>query len=471
MGSQIQVSTIQSSETVKTTEKIETDGHLFESMLNQQQSDKSDGEQDSLTAFSKKEDKEAEGLIEDKRLSEKTEENLMPMIPPFVMEMLQQETTIATSLGIDKEMVPTLIEKNLSNVALTPKEKAVIDQLLAQIETEKKIELEPMETVSKLSHLGEKIEHPVFYQKNVWDAVHGQAATIAKTTEQMNDSTLSERAIVALSELDEMMTSVVMNASPETKGPELSTYLNQLNRKPLVEEPVIPEIPEEKVSNEETLKTTLNTITLTEENNANKQVLQANQLTSKIEQPEQSTEMKTFNVNEVIRSTTNSFTSTETVEIPQAQPVIAKEELDVIRTMITEKIQQPGKPDTMKSTVQLTPETLGKMTVEVEMVDKQLVGRMVVATEEAKTMVEKQFKAQALLQPSQLLKLDKIEVTVQQVQQSFNAGFNFSEQQQSAFSEHPKPKKGYATDKEVEADIVEGTDKPATVPGSLNVMA
>ena len=149
-----------------------------------------------------------------------------------------------------------------------------------------------------------------------------------------------------------------------------------------------------------------------------------------------------------------------------------KEVADRLQSLVTERIQNPGKPETIKSTVQLTPETLGKVTIELEMIDNKLVGKLVVTSEDAKRLVEQQLKNFGGNTAAQSIKIDKLEVLVTPAQEAFDAAFNFSDQQQSdqKFQQAIKNKKLYLSknDKEIENEAAIATH---IIKGRLNVIA
>lgn len=152
--------------------------------------------------------------------------------------------------------------------------------------------------------------------------------------------------------------------------------------------------------------------------------------------------------------------------------VLNKEVADRLQSLVTERIQNPGKSETIKSTVQLTPETLGKVTIELEMIDNKLVGKLVVTSEDAKRLVEQQLKNFGGNTAAQSIKIDKLEVLVTPAQEAFDAAFNFSDQQQSdqKFQQAIKNKKLYLSknDKEIENETAIDTH---IIKGRLNVIA
>lgn len=497
MNGQIQVQPIQSSELTQSTQKVEVDSQLFESMLNQQQPDsQQNAEEVSSEQITDKKDSSST------EIKQSTDEDIVEEPPvnlgPFLLEMISQETEISTQLGLSTEELDDTMNKVLNgNTELSPKEQKVIDAVVEHLKAHDTDEQGQTLTSIRDRDSDLKLQNPVFYQKQVLDNKHGNSEVV----------------------LEQSMS--------EQEPKDLERYLNQLNRntfkdpKQLIENPKLiqREIPSE-ISKEipkaqsvlsdhatftlEKVLPNLNSETMVKE----KSLLQTTQLVDHFDEPELLAELNTESITSTEKPVTNlrpvsntlmsnneeSESSLETratvVEtmnhsisysrlVPEpldttttTNQVIEKKDLDVIKSMITEKIQNPGKPETLRSTIKLTPETLGKVTVEIDLVNNKLVGRLIVATSEAKVLVEQQLKSQTLNQPSQALQLDKIEVSVMPVQNAFDAAFNFSDQQQSShFAQPMKNKKGYTAKEEQELEGSESLDLERNVSGRLNVMA
>ncbi|MFC6465686.1 flagellar hook-length control protein FliK [Marinilactibacillus sp. GCM10026970] len=497
MNSQIQVQLIQNSELTQSSQIVQVDSQLFESMLNQQQPNNQQNTEEG--SIEQKTDKEESVSLEIKRSTdEDTGEDTPINLGPFLLEMINQETEIITQLGLSTEELDATMNKVLNgNKDLSPKEQKVIEALIKHLKAPDTDEQTQILTSIRDQDSDLKLQNPVFYQKQVLDNKHG------------NSEVLLEQSL------------------SEQEPKDLERYLNQLNRntfkdpKQLIENPKLikPEIPSELSSEMpeaqsvltdhsaftlEKVLPNLNSETMVKE----KSLLQTTQLVGHFDESERSIETSTESISATSKPVTNlrpvsntlmsnsneSESSLETkstvVEtmnnsilysrlvpepldtITTANQVIEKKELDVIKSMITEKIQNPGKTETLRSTIKLTPETLGKVTVEIEMVDNKLVGRLIVATNEAKLLVEQQLKSQTLIQPGQAVQLEKVEVSVMPVQNTFDAAFNFSDQQQSShFSQPMKNKKGYTVKEEQELEGTETLELERNGSGRLNVMA
>ncbi|WP_225743897.1 hypothetical protein [Marinilactibacillus sp. Marseille-P9653] len=510
MNGQIQVQPIQNSELTQSSQIVQVDSQLFESMLNQQQPNNQQNSDEILS--DQKTDKEESTSSEIKQSTdEDTVEETSVNLGPFVLEMISQETEIFTKLGLSTEEVDATMNKVLNgNKELSPKEQKVIDALVKHLKTHDTDEQAQILNSIRDKDSDLKLQNPVFYQKQVLDNKHGNSEVLLEQRvseqelkdlerylNQLNRNTfkVSKQLIENPKLLQTEIPSEISKEMPKAQSVlndhstfTLEKVLPNLNSETMVKENSLSQITQlvEQLGETEVVKPVMDQFdrsefsieTSTESINAtNKPVPNLrpvfNTLMNNIDEPESSLETKATVVETMNHSISYSRLVPEPLDATNTtKPVIEKKELDVIKSMVTEKIQNPGKSETLKSTIILTPETLGKVTVEIEMVDNKLVGRLIVATSEAKLLVEQQLKSQTLIQPGQAVQLDKVEVSVMPVQNAFDAAFNFSDQQQSShFAQPMKNKKGYTAKEEQELEGTEILDSERNGSGRLNVMA
>lgn len=502
MNGQIQVQPIQSSELTQSTQKVEVDSQLFESMLNQQQPDSQQNAEE--VSDKQKTDKKDSTYSEIKQSTDKDKVEEPPInLGPFLIEMISQETEIATQLGLSTEELDATMNKVLNESKdLSPKEQKVIDKLIDHFKAQDTDEQAQTLTSRPNRDSDLKLQNPVFYQKQVLEnklvnpevlleqiEPEQEPRDLERYLNQLNRNTFKDsKQLVENSKLLRTEIPVELsNEVPKVKLDKTQSILSDSMTSSL--EKMLPKRIPEIVAKEKSLSQIsqpierlnesdqsieINTlVTDRVEKNITSSSLSSNMLSERTDEIETSTEVKTTVVDTSKHFISYSRLTAEQIdETTTTNQVIEKKDLDVIKSMITEKIQNLGKPETLRSTIKLTPETLGKVTVEIDLVNNKLVGRLIVATSEAKVLVEQQLKSQTLNQPSQALQLDKIEVSVMPVQNAFDAAFNFSDQQQSShFAQPMKNKKGYTAKEEQELEGSESLDLERNVSGRLNVMA
>lgn len=94
-------------------------------------------------------------------------------------------------------------------------------------------------------------------------------------------------------------------------------------------------------------------------------------------------------------------------------PVLTKEAaLALIDKMGTEAVQEKNGQQVVRTTIQLTPERLGKIEVQLDIADERIFGRLIVASEETKHWVEQQLKEGTFLKNTSLVNAKEIQVEV-----------------------------------------------------------
>lgn len=124
------------------------------------------------------------------------------------------------------------------------------------------------------------------------------------------------------------------------------------------------------------------------------------------------------------------------------QPVTLEESPDMIQDFILTTASSESGDKVYQSTLTLTPETLGQITVELTFSEEGLTGRMVFDTDEAKQWVENQW--QQIKTPLELngLSLDTIDFQVVKPQDSMpSTPFNFSHQSDQSKKEEQGKRK------------------------------
>lgn len=138
----------------------------------------------------------------------------------------------------------------------------------------------------------------------------------------------------------------------------------------------------------------------------------------------------------------SSFVTVHSSGSGQAQttdePIIRmnqSEAIQYISELTTQVAQRTDQTDIIRSRIQLTPETLGEMTVELELENNELVGRIFVASDETKVLLEEQLQQMSRsLVDSRQLNVQRIDIQVQPVFEAeantfdFHGGFNHPQQ-------------------------------------------
>lgn len=110
-------------------------------------------------------------------------------------------------------------------------------------------------------------------------------------------------------------------------------------------------------------------------------------------------EMKHFTVEQL------ADTKTPTVKLDK------EEALAFIEQLATETING-GENKFVRTTVQLTPETLGKMEIQLDVSKDKIIGRLIVSSEETKNWIENQLKDSTLAKAVQPINVERLEIQV-----------------------------------------------------------
>ncbi|GAA0362099.1 hypothetical protein GCM10008932_13420 [Alkalibacterium iburiense] len=223
---------------------------------------------------------------------------------------------------------------------------------------------------------------------------------------------------------DEEQVVLAVNRSDHSKEPTQSVEaIDQTMRSVTVEE----------------TDTTLKSI-VSEINSENESKLSSDKV---INSDEDETLSHTFSMNEVKQTNeeiTKPVQSTPSLTIP----VVTKEEgMEMIKEMVTETLVDDNGVETVRSTIKLTPESLGEVEIELVSTDKGLTGKIVFQSEEAKQWMEREWEQFKLPLETKGVSFQTLELTVSQPIQnhtlqsqlgkfSFSESFSQSQQDQAA---------------------------------------
>ena len=489
MTQQVQLQSIKSAGQQAKSKETKSDNPLFVSYLSKQT--ESGKTKESETASSQSKDSKSvsetgDSFIKKEKTSEEAEEQVL-MVSEFLQFLLKNEETVSTLNQPEQTLIANITKQASPEVVLNEQEAELVARIVDQLNSSQKTK-DTTSTPVQLKDLvpKEQIVDPTVYKKQVFEQKHETTLveSIEQALKEISSKEESSRNVkgqslpanasdenaplkqlsqsFSLSKENQTMIHYLkhlstLTESGEPKSTEKTGSKNspgsiEMNVQESIEgiPPVVSEI--ETVSSKETEQTLSSkhfTDTASPETKSNQtQVQQSIQLT---QQP-----------------------VTESVQLKSSEvpAVMTKADLAELQSMVTEKIQQHGKPELIKSTVQLTPETLGKVTIELEYSDSKLFGKLTVISEEAKRLVEQQFKSVTFGQGSQSISLEKIEITVLPPQESFEAAFNFSEQQHAQHSfEEQAQQNNILSHAESEEESERSRTETNNQAGSLNLMA
>lgn len=125
--------------------------------------------------------------------------------------------------------------------------------------------------------------------------------------------------------------------------------------------------------------------------------------------------------------------------ITQPNPVTREEGIELIKEMVIEKIMDESGTETTRSTLRLTPDSLGEVKIELLSTKEGLSGKMIFQSEETKQWMEKEWRHIRLPLETKGVTLGNIEFTVSQPEQMQLGDFNFSQNlAQSEQEDSPK---------------------------------
>lgn len=473
MNNQIQVKptkTINDSNKSKTTK---SDEKLFVSYLKQQDNTKQEA---TKSKNSKSEQKDIEEQ-EDETIEKSGNIIELSNLVAQLIKGLQKNPDALKQLGSqDVKQVISIINQYKETGQLTQEEKGQLEKIMEQIQNSEPISSSVNQISEvKVNNVKENSESLVFQEKIAAKPEIEQHKTASVSKDQLGKIDIELQQLIKL--LKSGDNSALQNAEKpenvEEQYTDLINYIKQINLvgKQERKSPV----------------SQLNTISQVEDNltidsqSVQKVNVQPNEETGLIaERPLMNTitsDIKETNIKVEMPQTDiaaqkNVRSENISVAAKEISTVLNKDIVDQLQSMVTEKIQNPGKPETIKSTVQLTPESLGKVTIELEMIDNKLIGKLVVSSEDAKRLVEQQLKNFTGNTATQSVKFDKIEVLVTPAQEAFDAAFNFSDQQQSnqKFQQVIKNKKLYLANSDLDPEI-ESPIETEMNKGRVNVIA
>lgn len=492
MMSQIQVQPSIAVEVNKVSKETKTDEKLFVSYLKQQSNTKKEAtKNESPQDVSTDKEEKTEILLEtsEDEITSDTEADFSTLIPQL-MQVIQENPDAIKQLGQEnKEQVLEILNHIEQTVELSVEEKELLGKIVEQIKATESSLIDSGKTL-KLTEVvpKERLVDPVFHEKEFGDIKHtenfqsGNSTTVNSQSETAGAKEIQQLIKILKSSETSLPLDDVKSVDVSKENSDLINYIKQMN---LVgkqgtgqavnlskeinqsENTMISEVQTKHTANTQSVQDTDGFIEQVTGNNLISDVKTnvIEQPTAQISNQEEIVQLDTISQKAVSTSQTTSGTK----DVPT---VLNKEAMDQIESMVTEKVQNPGKPETIKSTVQLTPETLGKVTIELEMIDHKLVGKLVVASEDARRLVEQQLKNFTVNTTAQTIQFDKLEVLVAPAQEAFDAAFNFSEQQKGNqnFNQVLKNKKSYLNKKEVESES-ETTIDSQVIKGRLNLMA
>lgn len=473
MDNQIQV---QPSKTINNSNKSKTtksDEKLFVSYLKQQDNTK---QESTKSKNSKSEQKDIEEQ-EDETIEKSGNIIELSNLVAQLIKGLQKNPDALKQLGSqDVKQVISIINQYKETGQLTQEEKGQLEKIMEQIQNSEPISSSVNQISEvKVNNVKENSESLVFQEKIAAKPEIEQHKTASVSKDQLGKIDIELQQLIKL--LKSGDNSALQNAEKpenvEEQYTDLINYIKQINLvgKQERKSPV----------------SQLNTISQVEDNltidsqSVQKVNVQPNEETGLIaERPLMNTitsDIKETNIKVEMPQTDiaaqkNVRSENISVAAKGISTVLNKDIVDQLQSMVTEKLQNPGKPETIKSTVQLTPESLGKVTIELEMIGNKLIGKLVVSSEDVKRLVEQQLKNFTGNTATQSIKFDKIEVLVTPAQEAFDAAFNFSDQQQSnqKFQQVIKNKKLYLANSDLDPEI----DSPIETEmnkGRVNVIA
>lgn len=473
MNNQIQV---QPSKTINDSNKSKTtksDEKLFVSCLKQQDNTK---QQTTKSKNSKSEQKDIEEQ-EDEIIEKSGNIIELSNLVAQLIKGLQENPDALKQLGSqDVKQVISIMNQYKETGQLTQEEKGQLENIMEQIQNSEPISSSVNQISEvKVNNVKENSESLVFQGKIAAQPEIEQHKNASVSKDQLENIDIELQQLIKLLKSGE--NSALQNAEKlenvEEQYTDLINYIKQINLVGKQES----KSPVSQLNTNSQVEDNL----ITDSQSVQRVNVQPNEETGLIvERPLMNTitsDGKTADIKvemPQIDTAAQKNVRSENISVAakEISTVLNKDIVDQLQSMVTEKIQNPGKPETIKSTVQLTPESLGKVTIELEMIDNKLIGKLVVSSEDAKRLVEQQLKNFTGNTATQSIKFDKIEVLVTPAQEAFDAAFNFSDQQQSnqKFQQVIKNKKLYSANSDLDPEI-ESPIETEMNKGRVNVIA
>ncbi|MFL2070921.1 flagellar hook-length control protein FliK [Marinilactibacillus psychrotolerans] len=473
MDNQIQV---QPSKTINDSNKSKTtksDEKLFVSYLKQQDNTKQEA---TKSKNSKSEQKDIEEQ-EDETIEKSGNIIELSNLVAQLIKGLQENPDALKQLGSqDVKQVISIMNQYKETGQLTQEEKAQLEKIMEQIQNSEPISSSVNQISEvKVNNVKENTESLVFQEKIAAQPEIEQHKTASVSKDQLEKMDIELQQLIKLLKSGE--NSALQNAEKpenvEEQYTDLINYIKQINlvgkqesKSPVSQLNTISQFEDNLITDSQSVQKV--NIQPNEETGLIVERPLMNTITSDIKETNIKVEMPQTD----IAAQKNVRSENISVAAKEISTVLNKDIVDQLQSMVTEKIQNPGKPETIKSTVQLTPESLGKVTIELEMIDNKLIGKLVVSSEDAKRLVEQQLKNFTGNTATQSVKFDKIEVLVTPAQEAFDAAFNFSDQQQSnqKFQQVIKNKKLYLANSDLDPEI-ESPIETEMNKGRVNVIA
>ncbi|WP_080146599.1 flagellar hook-length control protein FliK [Marinilactibacillus piezotolerans] len=493
MTQQVQLQSIKSAGQQAKSKETKSDNPLFVSYLSKQtESGKS---KESETASSQPKDSKSvsetgDSFIKKEKTSEEAEEQVL-MVSEFLQFLLKNEETVSTLNQPEQTLIANITKQASPEVVLNEQKAELVARIVDQLNSSQKTK-DTTSTPVQLKDLvpKEQIADPTVYKKQVFEQKH--ETTLVESIEQA----LKEISSKEESSRNVKGQSLPANASNENapiKQPSQSFSLSKENQTMIHYLKHLSTLTESaeliltektggegsiEMNSQQSIQDTLNLVSASETSATTSETVSTegteqtiiSKFSTETALPE--TKSNQTQVQQSIQLTQQPVTESVQLKSSEVPAVMTKADLAELQSMVTEKIQQPGKPELIKSTVQLTPETLGKVTIELEYSDSKLFGKLTVISEEAKRLVEQQFKSVTFGLGSQSIPLEKIEITVLPPQESFEAAFNFSEQQHAQHSfEEQAQQNNILSHAESEEESERSRTETNNQAGSLNLMA
>ncbi|MFL2124860.1 flagellar hook-length control protein FliK [Marinilactibacillus psychrotolerans] len=473
MDNQIQV---QPSKTINNSNKSKTtksDEKLFVSYLKQQDNTK---QESTKSKNSKSEQKDIEEQ-EDETIEKSGNIIELSNLVAQLIKGLQKNPDALKQLGSqDVKQVISIMNQYKETGQLTQEEKGQLEKIMEQIQNSEPISSSVNQISEvKVNNVKENSESLVFQEKIAAKPEIEQHKTASVSKDQLGKIDIELQQLIKL--LKSGDNSALQNAEKpenvEEQYTDLINYIKQINlvgkqerKSPVSQLNTISQVEDNLTIDSQSVQKV--NVQPNEETGLIAERPLMNTITSDIKETNIKVEMPQTDI-AAQKNVRSEYISVAAKEI---STVLNKDIVDQLQSMVTEKIQNPGKPETIKSTVQLTPESLGKVTIELEMIDNKLIGKLVVSSEDAKRLVEQQLKNFTGNTATQSVKFDKIEVLVTPAQEAFDAAFNFSDQQQSnqKFQQVIKNKKLYLANSDLDPEI-ESPIETEMNKGRVNVIA
>lgn len=472
MNNQIQVQPSKSINDSNKSKTTKSDEKLFVSYLKQQDNTKQEATKSKNSKSEQKDIEEQEEIIEKPG-------NIIELsnLVAQLIKVLQENPDAIKQLGLqDIKQVISIMNQYKETGQLTQEEKAQLEKIMEQIQNSEPISSSVNQISEvKVNSVKENSESLVFQEKIAAQPEIEQHKTASVSKDQLENIDIELQQLIKLLKSGE--NSALQNAEKpenfEEQYTDLINYIKQINlvgkqesKSPVSQLNTNSQVEDNLITDSQSVQKV--NVQPNEERGLIVERTLMNTITSDIKE----TNIKVEVPQTDIAAQKNVRSENISVAAKEISTVLNKDIVDQLQSMVTEKIQNPGKPETIKSTVQLTPESLGKVTIELEMIDNKLIGKLVVSSEDAKRLVEQQLKNFTGNTATQSIQFDKIEVLVTPAQEAFDAAFNFSDQQQSnqKFQQVIKNKKLYSANSDLDPEI-ESPIETEMNKGRVNVIA